>query len=357
MNQIVQRESNFELLRIICMVFIVWGHLMIAYSGNRDIAGLDYIEPHFVRSFTVVAVNVFVLISGYFSISFKFSKLLKLGEQVWFYSVALFVFAVVMGWHEIQPVKDIGYLVPISSKKYWFITIYAILCFLSPMLNKMSVSISKDNFKSILIIGFFLIYVWHTIGFILNFSLPIEDAGYGLPNFIYLYLFGRYLKIHCSLSESKGNFLIGYFFTGVLLFVFQLSYSLFLGFSFTSLYSYNTVFVFVGGGFLFMFFARLKMTYNNFINSWAKNCLAVYIIHLHPLCWGKLCEFLCIEEISSLWLIPYSLIISLLLYFVLATIEKVRLCLLGEIENKFNNWIIHNQKVKNVENMIKLTRP
>ena len=290
-------------------------------------------------------------------VTFKFSKLLKLGEQVWFYSVALFVFAVVMGWHEIQPVKDIGYLVPISSKKYWFITIYAILCFLSPMLNKMSVSISKDNFKSILIIGFFLIYVWHTIGFILNFSLPIEDAGYGLPNFIYLYLFGRYLKIHCSLSESKGNFLIGYFFTGVLLFVFQLSYSLFLGFSFTSLYSYNTVFVFVGGGFLFMFFARLKMTYNNFINSWAKNCLAVYIIHLHPLCWGKLCEFLCIEEISSLWLIPYSLIISLLLYFVLATIEKVRLCLLGEIENKFNNWIIHNQKVKNVENMIKLTRP
>ena len=356
MNQIVQRESNFELLRIICMLFIVWGHLMMAFSGREFVGELNYLETHLLRSFTVVAVNVFVLISGYFSISFKFSRVLKLGEQTWFYSVLLFVFAVFIGWHEIQPVKDIAYLVPILSKKYWFITIYIILYFLSPILNKLSLFLSAKDFKSILIIGFFLIYVWHTIGFIFNFGLPIEDAGYGIPNFVYLYLLGRYLRIRCNVSMLKRNLLIGYIFICVSLFVFQLLYSLMLKFSFTSLYSYNTIFVFLGGVFLFLFFTKLKMGHNKFINYWAKNCLAVYIIHMHPLFWNKICEFLQIEEISFCWFIPYSFFITVALYFMLATVEKIRLFLFDKIENRFNNKIMNIQVVKNIENMIKLTR-
>lgn len=356
MNQTVRRESNFELLRVICMLFIVWGHLMIAFSGEESVGGLDYLETHFLRSFTVVAVNVFVLISGYFSISFKLSRVLKLGEQTWFYSVILFVFAVFIGWHEIKPAKDIAYLVPIFSKQYWFITIYVILYFLSPILNKMSLYLSAENFKSILIIGFFLIYVWHTIGFIFNFGLPIEDAGYGIPNFVYLYLLGRYLKIHCGVSMSKRNLLLGYIFICISLFLFQLLYSLALGFSFTALYSYNTVFVFLGGGFLFLFFAKLKIKYNKYINVWAKNCLAVYIIHMHPLFWNKICEFLQIEEIPPLYFIPYSLGMSIILYFALATVEKIRLFFFDKIENRFNDKIMNIQMVKNIENMIKLTK-
>lgn len=317
---------------------------------------MTYLESYFFKSFTVVAVNVFVLISGYFSISFKMSKILKLGEQTWFWSVAILVLAVVVGWHEIQPVKDIAYLIPIVSKRYWFITIYVMLCFLSPLLNKLSLSLSKQDFKVVLILGFILIYVWHTICFIFNFGRPIDDAGYGIPNFVYLYLFGRYLKIHCNMSICKRNFLIDYIFICVLLFIFQLSYSLVLGFSFTSLLSYNTVFVFLGGGFLFLFFAKLKMKYNKYINVWAKNCLAVYIIHMHPLFWDKICEFLQIEEISPLYFIPYSLGMSIILYFALATVEKIRLFFFDKIENRFNDKIMNIQMVKNIENMIKLTK-
>lgn len=107
----------------------------------------------------------------------------------------------------------------------------------------------EKKFKVILILGFVLIYIWHTICFIFNFGRPIDDAGYGIPNFVYLYLFGRYLKIHCNISIFKRNFLIDYISVCMLPFIFQLSYSLVLGFSFTSLLSYNTVFVFFGGYF------------------------------------------------------------------------------------------------------------
>lgn len=230
------------------------------------------------------------------------------------------------------------------------------LYFLSPILNKMSSFLSEKDFKSILVIGFFLIYIWHTICFIFNFGQPIDDAGYGIFNFVYLYLLGRYLRIYCNVLMSKKNLLLSYIFICTLLFIFQLLYSLALGFSFTALYSYNTVFVFLGGGFLFLFFTKLKMEHNKFINVWAKNCLAVYIIHHHPLCWGHICELLQIKAIPPLWFIPYSFIMAVVLYFVLATVEKIRLFFFDKIENRFNDKIMNIQMVKNIENMIKLTK-
>lgn len=102
MTEKIDRESNFELLRIICMLLIIWGHLTNKYLVSEPILGLNYIETHFLKSFTTVAVNVFVLISGYFSISFKLPRILKLGQLTWFYSVTLLILTVSSGWHSIN---------------------------------------------------------------------------------------------------------------------------------------------------------------------------------------------------------------------------------------------------------------
>lgn len=244
------------------MQLIIWGHLINKFSEQTPIIGLGYIESHFFKSFTIVAVNVFVLISGYFSISFKLSRLLKLGQETWFYSVSLFILAIYMGWHHLTLQKDILYLCPVFSKIYWFITIYIILYILSPCLNKLALSISKNHFKSILLIGFFIIYVWHTLSFILNSSRPIDDAGFGIPNFVYLYLLGRYIKLH-NIHTIKQHFLLLYFIISISLFIFQLIYSIILGFSFTALFSYNTIFVFLGSVTLFLFFKKLNIGYNS----------------------------------------------------------------------------------------------
>lgn len=353
MKKIIYRESNFELLRIICMLLIICGHLTNIYSVNEPILGLTYIETHLLKSFTVVAVNVFILISGYFSISFKLPRLLKLGQLTWFYSVTLLILTISYGWHSIN-YYDITFFIPIFSKKYWFITIYIILYILSPCLNKLALSISKNNFKSVLIIGFFIIYVWHTLSFILNFSRPIDDAGYGIPNFIYLYLLGRYIKLHSNIYAIKQNFLLWYFIIGILLFIFQLTYSIILGFSFTALFSYNTIFVFLGSVALFLFFTKLNIGYNVFINKWAKYCLAVYVIHTHADFFTKLCDFLQITHIPPIWFIPYSLSISIIMYITFALVEKIRLYFFDNIENKINNRIMQTKIAQKIESKIKL---
>lgn len=41
-NKITNRESNFELLRIICMLLIIWGHLTNQYSVNEPILETIY---------------------------------------------------------------------------------------------------------------------------------------------------------------------------------------------------------------------------------------------------------------------------------------------------------------------------
>ena len=69
------RCANFEALRIVIMLLIIIGHIMM-YSTKLDKVGtVEYYITNAVRSFTMVAVNTFVLITGYFGTNRKWRKL------------------------------------------------------------------------------------------------------------------------------------------------------------------------------------------------------------------------------------------------------------------------------------------
>ena len=69
-----------------------------------------------------VAVNTFVLISGYFGIVFKKERFVKLIMQTFFYSVLLLFVSILLGWHTFDIRKDVFAFMPILTKQYWFIT-------------------------------------------------------------------------------------------------------------------------------------------------------------------------------------------------------------------------------------------
>ena len=125
------RESNMELLRVLCMLFIVCGHITLAHKF--DLMGdSSYYINYFFRSFAVVAVNVYVLISGYYGIKLKVKKLGEINTMVTVYSVLFVLFSLWVGINELQIRKDFLFLFPVITKQYWFITVYFVLCFLSP---------------------------------------------------------------------------------------------------------------------------------------------------------------------------------------------------------------------------------
>ena len=62
------RKSNFELLRIIAMIMIVFHHFAIFSESKFDInlITLNRLWNQFIRMGGKIGVNIFVLISGYF---------------------------------------------------------------------------------------------------------------------------------------------------------------------------------------------------------------------------------------------------------------------------------------------------
>ena len=83
------RMANLELLRCVAMMMVVVLH----YLGKGNLLA-DLTDPHltgaelaawFLECFCIVAVNVYMFISGFFlcASSFKVSRLVQLWLQVW----------------------------------------------------------------------------------------------------------------------------------------------------------------------------------------------------------------------------------------------------------------------------------
>ena len=85
------RESNFELLRIISMFFIVVYHVLVHGQILEHATGSMELMTVFIEAFILVHVNSFILITGYFQCKskMKLGKVLSLNNATWFYKVVI----------------------------------------------------------------------------------------------------------------------------------------------------------------------------------------------------------------------------------------------------------------------------
>nr|MCR5719409.1 acyltransferase [Lachnospiraceae bacterium] len=88
-----KRLANMELLRMLSMMFVVGLHFLgkgefLTSPAEMTFTARDHVA-WFAESFLVVAVNLYMLLSGYFvaEADFKVSRLVKTWLQVWFTSV------------------------------------------------------------------------------------------------------------------------------------------------------------------------------------------------------------------------------------------------------------------------------
>ena len=327
------RLSNFELLRIICMLMIIVGHIIYQHGTIYVIDSSEEIIKLMCLSFCSVAVNTFVLISGFWGLSFKNDKFVRLIIDTFIYSVLLYVLSVSVGWQSISFHNVLCAILPVLTKQYWFVTSYIVLIIISPWLNKWIECFDKREYTIFLLLGFIIIYAWPTISFLLNTSQFIADSGFGIINFIYLYMLGRFLKLHFIDTYSSTQYFCGYLLSAILLFICQFSLSWLLGFEFTSWFSYNTVFVFVGSVCLFMTFKKMSFS-SRVVNYWAKPCLAVYLIHFNPFIWDGLCNTIGVSKVHGDWYYFLLFALPFIIYFVCAIIEIGRIKAFSKIEKK-----------------------
>lgn len=165
-RKLLKRESNIELLRIISMFFILFGHgLQHGFMSLNDINIYEEEIITFLKWTLIWHVNAFLLITGYFGIRFSIRSILSLCINVLFYYIFLCVIIPIYQ-KEILDIHKI-ILSPILLIKqgcgWWFIKDYIFLFFLSPVLNLVKDTTNRQYVSIVLsmtflnvICGFFL---------------------------------------------------------------------------------------------------------------------------------------------------------------------------------------------------------
>lgn len=151
------RQANFELLRIIAMFMVVILHwntnsgLLLDVGSPVTGAGVWSLVT---ESVCIVAVNVYVLISGYFlsSCTFSFRRVAQVLVQTLFYTVLIppvLALVGVLSWSEVlNPYHIWNSIFPVQSGHYWFVSAYVVLCLLSPFFNAGLETLSQNGYSS-----------------------------------------------------------------------------------------------------------------------------------------------------------------------------------------------------------------
>lgn len=319
-----ERLSNFELLRFIAMLMILLVHANYATLGGVSIADCEQDPiPSFARmlfeQISIVAVNVFILISGWFGIKATIKGATSLIFQVVFYSIIISILgALCSGDLSLLSFKN---LFPLYYM-YWFIAAYLILYVLSPVLNAFTASASKITMAAV-VVCFFALEMFY--GFVTDMGKFI--GGYSAISFIGIYLLARFICLHSSKLINIApwrNFGLYILFTIIPVVVVLIGDNWFVR-VFNS-QAYNSPFVILASVFLFLSFSKMNIQ-NNRINWLAASSFAIYVIHSHPIIFPYYAKT--IEMIYSSFpiygYIAVTIIFAVIIGFVCVAVDQGRI--------------------------------
>lgn len=223
-------------------------------------------------------------------------------------------------------------LLPVCTTQYWFITMYIPLMLLSPYISKIIKGNSKkDNIKILLILSFMTLTFISSTSKGLYFPLgKLNTIGYNFIWFVYLYIVGGYIKLYEPLTNHTK--LLGYLFTILLIFLSTAGTLIYLitGNIPFPLICYNG-FPFIFSILFFLIIKNIKLNTNNSINKIliriSPYTFGVYLIHDNPfirnILWYKNL-FQIRNYFNTYYFILYLLSISILIFAVCVTIDKMR---------------------------------
>lgn len=322
------RDSNFELLRIIAMLMIVMHHLAV-HGGAIITDASPALNVAFLRFFELggkLAVNAFVLISGYFLVKSKFKpeKLFGLMVEIFLYSTVIYFVFVSFGRVAFDWKSLVFSFLPVSTNSYWFMTCYVLLYLLAPLLNIVLKNITKVTHITIIIVMLFVCSI-----------VPLF-AGHLLSNvgwFVLLYLTAAYIAMYPKIFAKKWVFV-------VLSTVLYLAIVLFKLLGNISLYQMNNPLCYSCAICMFVMFKNIKIKHNPIINFVSSATLGIYLIHdnnyVRPFIWQKIFVISEIFQTASFWW--KAILIVLFVFIACLVVDVLRRLLFAFFDNfvKFN---------------------
>ena len=339
-----ERNSNFELLRIISMFFIVLYHTILhgKVLENCVNPGLKSILE-IIMLILVVHVNSYVLISGYFQSTseFKQSKLWSIITANWFYKNIITIIFIYLGIETLSKNVILTNLFPLNLKGYWFINPYLIIYCLSPYLNKLINVLTKKEYKKLLILMIVILSVFPY----LTGNQVYSNDGFTLYNFVILYLIGGYIRkyplrdsyIFKRMSDNLYQVvtIVMFLLCVIVNFAFKEAAetairddSLFRTFGqyiSTMTFKYSNPIIILQSVMYLSFFGTLNLK-SKFINYISRLTLGVYFIHDNDYVRATIYKFLKVENpvIDSYNIIIHVIVVAVLIFISCSIIEAIR---------------------------------
>lgn len=325
-----QRNSSIELLRIICIFFILLMHAL----PQNDVTEFNKFLRYPINIGNI-GVSCFILISGYYGLKFKSFRFVQLILLTTFYS--LFTFFLNHGWVLNLSTLKAAFVIPLYSN--WFITCYLFLMWLSPYIDIFIVNCEEKKFKKLLMILF--------IGFSLiptalntPYYTVVTHGGKCLVYMLFVYMTGRYIRVRekkekketnrkkvsfsfitLALLACAANYMVGQLF-GRDCFIYFLDCS---------------PFIFVMSILTFYYFKSYTF-YSQTINYIASSVLAIYLLDGTRLFWNE--KLFHLNEYTQDNVMLLLLLLEVTTVFIFAvTIDKIRIALFQNIERNLINGI------------------
>ncbi len=292
-----KRIVSIELLRILAMMMVVMLHylskgglltpLTESFSAGAYAAWL-------LEAFSIVAVNVYMLISGYFLVEsgFRLGRLAELICQVLFYS--LLIPPVLMALGLLDPGQLTVYqllqcLFPNQMVHYWFITAYITMYLFAPVLAAGAKQMSRKQLRNTILLLLLLFSISKSV---LPVQLEMDNQGYDGLWFMCVFLVAAYLRLYGFpfLQKGKravmcylGSCLLIYGLTlGIRLIYLQTGH---LGNFIHSPYDYNHILTLFAAISLFYAFSNWQLSADTWLGKLilrvAPCTLGVYLLHEH----------------------------------------------------------------------------
>ena len=270
-----QRNSSIELYRIIATFAVLILHLNGWFLGDWPFPTYDISNPTIFRTgqmviqaATIICVNMFVIITGYFSIKLKLSSLIKLYVYLVLIYVPLYLVRYVSTYEFLFSVF-LERCFAISYAGY-FIQCYFMLMILSPVINAFFEKYGKRSMRWV--IAFVVIEFWFAC------IMVVEEFGYNhgysVIHFVLMYMIARCIRLYEDEIKKIKPYVWG---AGYLLFTIAIMMSHIAGIKWC--WDYSSPFVVFSSVCSFLPFLY-KTYYNRFVNWIASGTLAVYIIHV-----------------------------------------------------------------------------
>ena len=321
-----ERQSNIELLRIISMAMVLCLHIDGASLGLPELKGeISTLSSRdmwrlAVEALSIVVVNCFTLISGYFGIRLRLKTVFIYLFQCVFYSVIIYTVVSLFISHTFTW-KDWGtsWLV-LTHTDLWYVPAYFLLMILSPFLNE---GFDRLNPKTTLwiTIAFTVFTIW--AGWYWGGSF--NARGYTVFQLLMMYCIGRCLAIHQGIFFRIGHrklkmvclcvFLLSAFVTGI-----------YACWDLSKAFAYNSPVVILESVALMILFMEIRCR-SRAINYIAKSAFAVYLIHKAPIVWGNYLKPFIRELWSSSSIFEftlYSILMIICIYFIAMVADACR---------------------------------